>query len=435
MAGLIARISNYVMILLMAMYTYWNFRYFSLDEDRRDRLCRRQNRLMFLIQFTAFGVMFLETEDTRLPLFCGALAVFFFCYLFFYRKCYPLRSGLLMNNLCLLLCVGLIMLARLSFDKALRQFAMAVCAAAVTWIIPFIIDRMWQLSRMAWLYGIAGLALLGAVLMAGDSSFGAQLSLRIGEISVQPSEFVKITFVFFVAAMFYRSTEGKQLAVTTLVAGLHVVILVLSRDLGGALIFFVTYVFMVFVATSRWRYLGLGAAFGCMASVLAWRLFSHVQVRVMAWQNPWADIDNRGYQITQSLFAIGTGSWFGSGLYQGMPKKIPVVEKDFILAAVSEEMGALFAMCLLLVCLGCFIRFMMTACEMQAMFYKLIALGLGTQYIVQVFLTAGGVTKFIPSTGVTLPLVSYGGSSLLSTFILFSVMQGLYILSRSVREA
>lgn len=111
------------------------------------------------------------------------------------------------------------------------------------------------------------------------------------------------------------------------------------------------------------------------------------------------------------------------------------MEKDFILAAVSEEMGALFAMCLLLVCLGCFIRFMMTACEMQAMFYKLIALGLGTQYIVQVFLTAGGVTKFIPSTGVTLPLVSYGGSSLLSTFILFSVMQGLYILSRSVREA
>ncbi len=159
-----------------------------------------------------------------------------------------------------------------------------------------------------------------------------------------------------------------------------------------------------------------------------------MQARVIAWRDPWADIDNRGYQITQSLFAIGTGSWFGLGLYQGMPGKIPVVEKDFVLAAVSEEMGALFAMCVLFICLGCFIQFMMVACEMEAMFYKLVALGLGVEYIVQVFLTAGGVTKFIPSTGVTLPLISYGGSSVLCTFILFSVVQGLYMLKREEEE-
>ncbi len=187
---------------------------------------------------------------------------------------------------------------------------------------------------------------------------------------------------------------------------------------------------MLFIATSKWRYLILGTISGCIASVIAWKLFAHVRVRVMAWQNPWADIDNRGYQITQSLFAIGTGSWFGMGLYQGMPKRIPVVEKDFVLAAISEEMGAIFAFCVLLICLGCFIQFMMIACQMESMFYKLIALGLGTIYIVQVFLTAGGVTKFIPSTGVTLPFISYGGSSILSTFILFSVIQGLYILKQ-----
>ena len=117
-----------------------------------------------------------------------------------------------------------------------------------------------------------------------------------------------------------------------------------------------------------------------------------------------------------------------------MPKKIPVVEKDFIFAAISEEMGAVFALCLLLICLGCFLQFMMMACKMQALFYKLIAFGFGMLYITQVFLAVGGAIKFIPSTGVTLPLVSYGGSSVLSTFMMFGVMQGLYILKRSEEE-
>ena len=191
---------------------------------------------------------------------------------------------------------------------------------------------------------------------------------------------------------------------------------------------------MLFVAASNWFYLGIGALGGSAAAVLAYFLFTHVQVRVEAWLNPWADIDNRGYQITQSLFAIGSGGWFGSGLFQGMPYKIPVVEKDFIFAAVFEEMGGIFAVCMLLICLGCFIQFMMIASRMQAAFYKLIAFGLGIVYIVQVFLTVGGVVKFIPSTGVTLPFVSYGGSSVFSTFILFHVVQGLYILKRNEEE-
>ncbi len=122
------------------------------------------------------------------------------------------------------------------------------------------------------------------------------------------------------------------------------------------------------------------------------------------------------------------------GLYQGMPYKIPVVEKDFVFAAISEEMGGIFALCVLLICLGCFLQFMMVAVRMDAVFYKLIAFGLGMEYLVQVFLTVGGVIKFIPSTGVTLPLVSYGGSSVLSTFLVFGVIQGLYILKMNDSE-
>ena len=125
------------------------------------------------------------------------------------------------------------------------------------------------------------------------------------------------------------------------------------------------------------------------------------------------------------------------GLYQGMPKKIPVVEKDFIFAAISEELGGIYALCILLICLGCF-HAVHADCDPACRHYfiKLIAFGLGNfeDYVVQVFLTIGGVTKFIPSTGVTLPLVSYGGSSILSTFILFGVIQGLYVLKRNEEE-
>ena len=413
MTNLITDVARYVMIFLIAFYTYLNFRYFSLDEERQNRLCGRQNRIMVLIQILAYGVMYLRTEDIRLPLFAAVQIVFFVAYILLYRVFYPYVSRILVNNVCILLSIGLFMLSRLSFEKAERQFVIVVVSAVFTWIIPFIMDRVWQLVKIPWVYGILGLVLLGVVCLVGNTSFGAQLSIEIVGVTMQPSEFVKLSFVFFVASMLYQSTEWKQVVKVTVMAALHVLILVLSKDLGSAFIFFVS---------------------GCLAGVAAYGLFQHVRVRVMAWRDPWSDIENKGYQVAQSLFAIGTGSWFGMGLYQGMPKKIPVVEKDFIFAAISEEMGAVFALCLLLICLGCFLQFMMMACKMQALFYKLIAFGFGMLYITQVFLAVGGAIKFIPSTGVTLPLVSYGGSSVLSTFMMFGVMQGLYILKRSEEE-
>lgn len=435
MINLVTTLSKYLMILLIAIYTYYNFRFFAMpDEAGRKKVCRLQNVAMFLIHILAYAVIYLRTEDEKTLMFFGAQFLFFALYLGCYRVFYRNLSRLLLNNTCMLLCVSFIILTRLSFDKAVRQFAIAAGAAALTMVIPFIIDRTWQLAKIPWVYGIIGLLLLLVVCVIGNASFGAQLSLTIGGFSFQPSEFVKISFVFFVATMFYRSTDFRTVVITTAAAAAHVLILVLSKDLGSALIFFVTYLLMLFIATSNWLYLGAGAGCGTAAAMVAYRLFSHVRVRVEAWQNPWKDVPGKGYQITQALFAIGTGGWFGMGLYQGMPKKIPVVEKDFIFAAISEELGGIFALCIILICLGCFLQFMLIATRMQAVFYKLIAFGLGIVYIVQVLLTIGGVIKFIPSTGVTLPFISYGGSSILSTFILFGVIQGLYILKRNEEE-
>ncbi len=435
MINVMIEVSKYLMILLIAVYTYWNFSYFRFhDEERQNRICGRQNAAMFVIQALAYIIMYLKTGDERLVLFYLAQVIFLAGYIWINRLFYRKGSRILINNMCILLCIGFIILTRLNLDRALRQFVIVAVSALVTLIIPYIMDRVWQLSKVPWVYGTLGLFLLIVVWIIGNNSFGAQLSLNFGGFSFQPSEFVKISFVFFVATMFYRSTSFRTIAITTAVAALHVLILVLSKDLGSALIFFLTYITMLFVATTNWLYLLGGLAGGCGASVLAYMLFSHVRTRVMAWRNPWADIDNKGYQITQSLFAIGTGGWFGMGLYQGMPYKIPVVEKDFIFSAISEELGGIFALCLILICLGCFLQFMMIAGSMQAIFYKLIAFGLGMVYLVQVFLTVGGAIKFIPSTGITLPLVSYGGSSVLSTFILFGVIQGLYILKKNDEE-
>lgn len=331
----------------------------------------------------------------------------------------------------MLLMIGFVILTRLNFDKALRQFVIAVVAAAITFAIPFIIKKARFFRKLTWAYAAIGVALLGVVAIAGSLSYGAKLSFTFAGITIQPSEFIKILYVFFIAGMFYEATEFSQVVKTTIVAAFHVLILVLSKDLGGALIFFVVYLVMLYVATGKLYYFAGGFAAGGVAAFIAYKLFRHVRVRVVAWKNPLGVIENEGYQICQSLFAIGTGSWFGMGLYQGVPNTIPVVEQDFVFSAIAEEFGGIFALCLILVYVSCILMFFNVSMQMNDRYYKYVALGLGTVFGFQVFLTLGGVTKFIPSTGVTLPFISYGGSSLLSTFIIFAIIQGLVLMKEN----
>ena len=276
---------------------------------------------------------------------------------------------------------------------------------------------------------MAGLGGLFLVISTGATSYGAKLSLSIGGIlSIQPSEFVKIIFVFLIASMLSKDTSFKNVVVTTLAAVLHVGVLVVSKDLGAALIFFVVYIAMLYVATKNPGYAILGLGVGVMGALAGYRLFAHVRTRIIAWKNPFdpSIVEGAGWQVAQSLFAICSGGWFGTGLFLGYPSSIPVVEEDFIFAAIAEELGGLFSIFLILICISCFLLILNIAMQIKDPFYKLVALGLGTCYMIQVFLMIGGVIKFIPSTGITLPFVSYGGSSLLSSFILFSIILGMY---------
>ena len=429
MLNLITEISKYLMIFLAAFYTYECFAVFrsKYGDYEREKIYKRQMACVYLIHLDAFLVLFAATLDVQMIGMYLVQLIFLLSLHFGYTVVYKKSNHSVLNNMCMLLAVGFIILTRLNFDKAKKQFLIAVVSAGVTFLIPLIIRKARALRKFTWLYAGVGIALLGVVAIAGAVSYGAKISFTVAGITLQPSEFIKILYVFFIAGMFYESTEFSQVVKTTAMAAMHVLILVVSKDLGGALIFFMVYLVMLYVATKKLLYFGGGLAAGGAAAAISYKIFRHVRVRVVAWKNPLGVIDNEGYQICQSLFAIGTGGWFGMGLYQGVPNTIPVVEQDFVFSAIAEELGGIFALCLILICVSCVLMFFNIAMQMRDAYYKYVALGLGTVYGFQVFLTLGGVTKFIPSTGVTLPFVSYGGSSLLSTFIIFAIIQGLYL--------
>ena len=323
--------------------------------------------------------------------------------------------------------ISSVILLRISYTKALRQFIMGAATLILTLIVPYLMSKISILRKYYYSYAAFGIVLLLVVFIAGDVTYGAKLSIDLGIISVQPSEFIKITYPMFIAGMLYQDISVKKLLITSALCAIHVVILVLSKDLGSALIFCLAYLFMIYAATGRKLLLLAGLLAGSAASAAAYFLFSHVQVRVAAWINPWPIIDGSGYQIAQSIFAIGTGSLFGMGLYDGNPNLIPVAEQDFIFSAISEEMGGFFALALILLCFHTFVIMIKICFKCNDNFYKLTCFGMAVIYGVQVFLTVGGAVKLIPSTGVTLPLISYGGSSLVSTLLMFAIIQGFNI--------
>lgn len=436
MVNIIVELSKYLIILLIIMYTYLCFTIFGYhDAYKKQEMFRRQNTLMFLFHLTAFVILYLEQNDFRLVMLYAAQVVLFLLTILLYTKIYPKVSRLVVNNMCMLLCIGFVMLTRLDYATAMKQFVFAGAGIILSLVVPVIIRKVKSLARLTKLYAAAGMVSLAVVAVLGQVSYGAKLGFTIGGISIQPSELVKIIFVFFVAASLKEATSFRNVVITTMVAALHVLILVVSTDLGAALIIFVVYLVMLYVATRQPLYMLAGLGAGACASVAGYFLFGHVQTRVNVWRDPFATYNDGGYQVAQSLFAIGTGSWFGMGLCQGSPESIPVRESDFIFSAISEELGLIFALCLILIFVSCYIMFLNIAMQLHSQFYKLVALGLGTCYIFQVFLNIGGVIKFIPSTGVTLPLVSYGGSSMLSTLIMFAIIQGLYILREDEEES
>lgn len=437
MENIISEIIGYIVIVLITLYTLSGFTIFTKRNwKRQHKIIYQQRVYIFFIHFLCYVVLLLHLKDITL-LFYYIIELILMCFIIgLYHIFYKKVSTVLLNHMILLMSISFIIIARLSLELLMKQIIFVMIGIGISLFIPIIIKKEKHFDKLGYSFAIIGYLLILSVFIPGlgRTINGARNWIGLGSITIQPSELAKIAFIFFVAIMLEQCHDRRKLIKITAIAMGYVGILVVEKDLGAAIIFFITYLFMVFVSTGKLSYLIGGFAAGCTGATLGYVIFSHVRVRVEVWLDPWSTIDGRGYQITQSLFAIGTGGWFGLGLCRGYANKIPVGYSDFIFSAISEEMGGIFACCIILIYIGIFLMFVNIAMKMKKKFYKLLAFGCAIMFMFQTFLSIGGAIKFVPSTGVTLPLISYGGSSVLSTIIIFSIIQGLYVLNQDEED-
>lgn len=458
MLDLIINMSRFIFIILGLYFTYLCVRLYQLEsykeskdrhqEDKKEQskkmnkkqsanhrafykgyFYKNQKITILTTHFLGFMILVGASADNKLDLLILYVQeiLFFMIVWFFLKKLYYRQHYLLWNISLYLMSISFILLTRIDYNIGYRQFIMAVIGYVFAILVPIFINRFTFLDKLGWLYIGVSITLLVLVTFIGTEKYGATNWMIIGGFSFQPSEIIKILFIFFLAAvMSYHEQLGGVIA-TGVCSFVLIVLLVYQKDLGTALIFFVIYVTIIYIATNKSLYFFGGLTAGSIGAFVAYKFYAHVQYRVEAWLNPWADVDKRGYQIAQSLFAIGAGGWFGYGLTKGMPKVIPAVPSDFIFAAICEEFGNIFSILLIVMMALFFVEGIRIAKEAEEGFYLLVASGISCIFAFQTFLIIGGVTKFIPITGVTLPFMSSGGTSLVISIIMLGILEGIHM--------
>ena len=362
------------------------------------------------------------------------------------RRLAPDADGTLLPIAALLNGLGYVFIVRLDEAKASPKnlaglqsgwIAVGVGAFIVTLLV---IRRVRDLERYRWTIGFAGIGLLLLPLVpgVGKTINGAKIWVGIGPISFQPGEFAKILLAVFFASYLVEKREllavssfrlgpiplpdPKHLGPVLLAWGVSLVVMVAERDLGSSLLFFALFVALLWVATERATYLVVGLALFAGGALFAHSQFTHVQERVDIWLDPWQDPKDDGFQIVESAFAFSAGGVTGTGLNLGSPTRIPYAETDFIFAAIGEELGLVGASAVLLAFLLIVGAGLRIALRTEVHFERLLATGLTVLIGVQSFIIMAGVIRLLPLTGVTLPFVSYGGSSLIANYVLLALL-------------
>lgn len=391
-----------------------------------------QRLIIFFFHTSTFTILILDKETKKLEtntiLFFLITLIFIVLGNIIVSLIYKNSCPLLWNGIFFLMSLGIAELYRLTPHLAKKQFVWFILGFCICLIIPIILNILPRLNLFKYLYLFLGLSLLLATLLIGIENGGAKNWISIKGLTFQPSELVKILFIFYLSSCFSNhNLKIKDLIFPSIMSLIFIVCLVFQTDLGSALIFFMTYLVMVYISTSKTWLVLLGSFLACIGSIIGYNLFSHVKVRVEIWLNPWIDISNKGYQMAQSLFAIGTYGALGSGFNMGMPTTIPVVEKDLIFSAICEEFGVFFGIGIILIFIMIFYRSVKISLNSQNKFLGLLSSGMTSLLCFQTFLILGGTTKLIPLTGVTLPFISYGGSSIVINFVLIGILQWVSI--------
>ena len=354
------------------------------------------------------------------------------------RRFAPGADPVLLPVTALLSGIGLAMVARLDPALAGAQTMWLFAGIAVLALALAFVPSLERVARYKYTIMLVALALLLAPALIGTEINGAKLWLRLGSLSFQPAELAKICLVVFLAA--YLAEFREVLSVSTRkLAGLHLprarhlgplllmwavslIVLVAEKDLGSSLLFFGIFLVMITVATGRWSYAIVGTVLFALGATAAFFMFAHVRIRIDIWLHPFADAAGKGYQVVQSLFAFAAGGMTGVGPGRGLPTRIPFVATDFIFAAIGEELGLLGGVAIITAYLVLCLRGLATAVRARSDMASLTAAGLVAALGLQTFVIVGGVTRLIPLTGITLPFVSYGGSSIVSNFLLLALL-------------
>jgi len=356
------------------------------------------------------------------------------------RRLAPEADGILLPVAGLLNGLGYVFIARLDRHLAGLQAVWTALGIGAYVLTLLVVRRARDLERLRYTVALIGIVLLLLPLapVLGRNINGARLWVQLGPVNFQPGEFAKIALAVFFASYLVEKRELLSIAThrvgpfmlpdfkhfgpMLLAWSFSLVIMMAERDLGSSLLFFALFIALLWVATARGAYLGVGAVLFAAGSLASWAAFAHVRDRVLIWIHPWPYAANKGYQLVQALFAFGAGSVTGTGLSLGSPQRIPAAATDFIFASIGEELGLLGTVAILvafLLMIGAGLRIALRA---QAPFEKLLAAGLTLILGLQTFVIIGGVTRLVPLTGITLPFVSYGGSSLLANYVLLALL-------------
>ena len=339
---------------------------------------------------------------------------------------------LIVDFLCAL---SVIVIYRLDPDNGVSQFIWVLVGNAAMIVTLQVIKRVHNFGKANWAFMLISLGMLASTLVLGSTTYGAKNWIRIGGMSFQPSEFAKI--LFLIVSAYFLSTRKKQRALWPYVVytALCAVILMLCRDLGAALLICGTFLVVFYAGTGNFLLTlgGAGAAVG--AAFASYKMFAHVRTRVLVWRDPWSYYSGEGYQIVQGLMAIASGGLIGTGLGLGMPNVIPAAHTDYIFAVICEEFGVIAGIMLIVFYLVFIIRGILIALNAKNAFDALLVFGCTVMLSLQSFIIIGGVIKLIPLTGITLPFLSYGGSSMLASMIELGIIEGVAIKNGETDEA
>ena len=397
-----------------------------MDKLRHARCASALGIVLFFIVSAFLLLAFRgETFDAAALLFGAVVALITLLTYFLLAWLAPHADRLLMLAVCFLCALGMVTQYRISPETALRQLMM-LGAGILGMLLMMVLMRRPHIFRILSIpMALISLGILCALLFIGKESGGARNWISVGGILFQPSEFVKVALVFLLADAMTEHTHVRDIIPLFLFVGAVTVLLVLQRDLGAAMLMAGTFLLVFFVATSN-----IGATFAALlcggaGAYASYLLFDHVRARIAIWQDPWATYSTSGYQIAQGLMAIASGGLWGLGLGQGSPKMIPAYHTDYIFAVICEEFGILFGIGVIVLYLLIAVRGILIALNAEDRFSILTAFGATALLAIQTFVIIGGVIKLIPLTGITMPFVSYGGSSMIACLLLIGILEGI----------